>query len=133
MRVSRMGEKTVVICLTCSKRTNTMVKLCEIFESLNLKIISANIAAFSDWVLKTVFVQVIHLSLSLSLTTYSHTWIFLNSTHCTTSTFFEYWLVDRNYVLWRWWYVWISWKLVPFLGLFFSLLIYDRKKKWSKL
>ncbi|CAA2934889.1 transcription factor bHLH35 [Olea europaea subsp. europaea] len=57
LRVSSMGEKTVVISLTCSKRTNTMVKLCEIFESLNLKIISANIAAFSDWVLKTVFVQ----------------------------------------------------------------------------
>ncbi|XP_022851794.1 transcription factor bHLH35-like [Olea europaea var. sylvestris] len=56
-RVSSMGEKTVVVSLTCSKRSNTMVKLCEMFESLNLEIISENITAFSDRVLKTVFVQ----------------------------------------------------------------------------
>ncbi|CAI9779831.1 unnamed protein product [Fraxinus pennsylvanica] len=57
LRVSSMGEKTVVISLTCSKRTNTMVKLCEMFESLNLEILSANITSFSDRVLKTVFIQ----------------------------------------------------------------------------
>ncbi|CAA2993311.1 transcription factor bhlh35 [Olea europaea subsp. europaea] len=57
LRVSSMGEKTVVVSLTCSKRSNTMVKLCEMFESLNLEIISENITAFSDRVLKTVFVQ----------------------------------------------------------------------------
>ncbi|CAI9779832.1 unnamed protein product [Fraxinus pennsylvanica] len=57
LRVSSMREKTVIISLACSKGTNTMVKLCEIFESLKLEIISANITAFSDRVLKTVFVQ----------------------------------------------------------------------------
>ncbi|CAA2975408.1 transcription factor bHLH35 [Olea europaea subsp. europaea] len=58
LRVSHMGEKTAVISLTCSKRTYTIVKLCEIFESLKLKIITANITAFSQSLLKTVFVEV---------------------------------------------------------------------------
>ena len=53
-----MGEKTVVVSLTCSKRTDTMVKLCEVFESLKLKIITANITSFSGRLLKTVFIEV---------------------------------------------------------------------------
>ncbi|KAM0963582.1 hypothetical protein FF1_022686 [Malus domestica] len=57
LRVTYMGEKTLVVSLTCSKRTDTMVKLCEVFESLKLKIITANITAFSGRVLKTVFVE----------------------------------------------------------------------------
>lgn len=52
-----MGEKTVVVSVTCSKRRDTMVRLCEAFESLKLKIITANITAFSGRLLKTVFVQ----------------------------------------------------------------------------
>ncbi|KAL6194530.1 hypothetical protein ACLB2K_035612 [Fragaria x ananassa] len=47
LRVTYMGEKTVVVSLTCNKRTDTMVKLCEVFESLKLKIITANITAFA--------------------------------------------------------------------------------------
>ncbi|RDX87074.1 Transcription factor bHLH35 [Mucuna pruriens] len=57
LRVTYMGEKTVVVSLTCSKRTDTMVKLCEVFESLKLKIITANITSFSGRLLKTVFVE----------------------------------------------------------------------------
>ncbi|PRQ37134.1 putative transcription factor bHLH family [Rosa chinensis] len=57
LRVTYMGEKTVVVSLTCSKRTDTMVKLCEVFESLKLKIITANITALSGRVLKTVFIE----------------------------------------------------------------------------
>ncbi|KAK6147414.1 hypothetical protein DH2020_018326 [Rehmannia glutinosa] len=57
LRVSNMGEKTIVVSLTCSKRRDTMVKLCEIFESLNLKIITANITVFSGKLLKTVFLE----------------------------------------------------------------------------
>ncbi|XP_011094113.1 transcription factor bHLH35 isoform X2 [Sesamum indicum] len=57
LRVSNMGEKTIVVSLTCSKRTDTMVKLCEIFESLKLKVITANITAFSERLLKTVFLE----------------------------------------------------------------------------
>lgn len=57
LSVSYIGEKTVVVSLTCSKRTETMVKLCEVFETLKLKIIAANITCFSGRILKTVFVQ----------------------------------------------------------------------------
>jgi UTP:GlnB (protein PII) uridylyltransferase len=52
-----MGENTIVVSLTCSKRTDTMVKLCEVFESLKLKIITANITSFSGRLLKTVFIE----------------------------------------------------------------------------
>ncbi|OWM86950.1 hypothetical protein CDL15_Pgr015986 [Punica granatum] len=58
LRVTYMGERTVVVSLTCSKRTDTMVKLCEVFESLKLKIITANITAFSGRLSKTVFIEV---------------------------------------------------------------------------
>ncbi|XP_075474546.1 transcription factor bHLH35-like [Primulina tabacum] len=57
LRVSSMGEKTVVVSLTCNKRTDTIVKLCEMFESLKLKIITANITAFSGRLLKTLFIE----------------------------------------------------------------------------
>ncbi|KAL0374699.1 UNVERIFIED_CONTAM: Transcription factor [Sesamum radiatum] len=57
LRVSNIWEKTIVVSLTCSKRTDTMVKLCEIFESLKLKVITANITAFSGRLLKTVFLE----------------------------------------------------------------------------
>nr|WAK86064.1 transcription factor bHLH18 [Nothapodytes nimmoniana] len=57
LKVSPMGEKTVVVSLTCNKKTDTMVKLCEVFESLSLRIITANITSFSGRLLKTVFVE----------------------------------------------------------------------------
>ncbi|PHT92576.1 Transcription factor bHLH35 [Capsicum annuum] len=57
LRVSSMGEKTMVVSLTCSKRRDTMIKVCEVFESLNAKIISANITAFSGRLLKTAFIE----------------------------------------------------------------------------
>nr|WPH60715.1 transcription factor bHLH23 [Panax notoginseng] len=57
LRVSYAGEKTVVVSLACSKRTDTIIKLCEVFESLKLKIITANITTFSGTLLKTVFIE----------------------------------------------------------------------------
>ncbi|KAK6942029.1 Myc-type, basic helix-loop-helix (bHLH) domain [Dillenia turbinata] len=57
LRVSYVREKTAVVSLTCSKRMDTMVKLCEVFESLKFKIITANITAFSGRLLKTVFIE----------------------------------------------------------------------------
>ncbi|XVE79950.1 hypothetical protein DITRI_Ditri14bG0098500 [Diplodiscus trichospermus] len=57
LKVTNMGEKTVVVSITCSKRTDTMVKLCEAFESLKLKIITANITVVSGRLLKTVFIE----------------------------------------------------------------------------
>lgn len=69
-----MTEKTIAVSLTCSKGPDTMVKLCDIFESLNLRIITANITAFSGRLLKTVFVEV---SLSLILSTWLVRWSLL--------------------------------------------------------
>jgi hypothetical protein len=63
LRVAYMGEKTLLVSLTCSKRTDTMVKLCEVFESLRVKIITANITTVSGRVLKTVFIEVTLFSL----------------------------------------------------------------------
>ncbi|XP_022753430.1 transcription factor bHLH35-like isoform X1 [Durio zibethinus] len=57
LKVTHMGEKTVVVSITCSKKTDTMVKLCEVFESLKLKIITVNITAVSGRLLKTVFIE----------------------------------------------------------------------------
>lgn len=57
LRVSNMGEKTLIVSITCTKGNDTMIKLCQAFESLKLKIITANITTFSGKLLKTVFVQ----------------------------------------------------------------------------
>ncbi|PPD86956.1 hypothetical protein GOBAR_DD16112 [Gossypium barbadense] len=57
LKVTHMGERTMVVSITCSKKTDTMVRLCEVFESLKLKIITANITAVSGELLKTVFVE----------------------------------------------------------------------------
>ncbi|XP_073062716.1 transcription factor bHLH35-like [Primulina eburnea] len=57
LRVLDMGEKTVVVTLECNKGTDTIIKLCEIFESLKLKITTANITAFPGRLLKTVFLE----------------------------------------------------------------------------
>lgn len=71
LSVRYMGEKTVVVSLTCSKRTDTMVKLCEVFESLKLNVITANIICLSGRLTKTVFIQVTPLSFFCRLYLYS--------------------------------------------------------------
>ena len=58
----------MVLNVTCNKRTDTMVKLCEVFESLNLKIITSNLNSFSGMIFNTVFIEV---SISLSLSNLS--------------------------------------------------------------
>ncbi|CAN1229337.1 Transcription factor bHLH35 [Linum grandiflorum] len=58
LRVAYMREKTVYVSLTCGKRSDTMVRLCEMFESLKLKVITANMTTVSGRLLITVFVQV---------------------------------------------------------------------------
>ncbi|KAL1816256.1 hypothetical protein DCAR_0520635 [Daucus carota subsp. sativus] len=57
LRVSCVGEKTVAVSITCSKERDTIVKLCEAFESLNLKVITANITSFSGTLLKTLLIE----------------------------------------------------------------------------
>ncbi|KAI3513989.1 hypothetical protein L2E82_12317 [Cichorium intybus] len=57
LSVSYVGEKTVLVNLKCSKKRDTIVKLCEVFESLKLKIVTANISVFSDRLFNTLFIQ----------------------------------------------------------------------------
>ncbi|KAL8505294.1 hypothetical protein ACS0TY_016507 [Phlomoides rotata] len=57
LRISNMGEKIMVVSLACSKRRDTMIKLCEAFESLKLKIITCSINAFSGRLFKTLFLE----------------------------------------------------------------------------
>ncbi|PIN17047.1 hypothetical protein CDL12_10303 [Handroanthus impetiginosus] len=57
LRISNMGEKTIVVSLTCNKRRDTMIKLCKAFESLKLKVVTCSIHAFSGNLLKTLFLE----------------------------------------------------------------------------
>ena len=58
LRVSSMGEKTLFVSLTCSKAREAMVRICEVFESLKLKIITASVTTVSGMVKKTVLIEV---------------------------------------------------------------------------
>ncbi|XP_073149380.1 transcription factor bHLH35 [Henckelia pumila] len=57
LKVVNMGEKTVVVTLECNKGRDTIVKLCEVFESLKLKITTASISSFPGRLLKTVIFE----------------------------------------------------------------------------
>ncbi|XP_008789721.3 transcription factor bHLH35-like [Phoenix dactylifera] len=58
LRVSAVENKTLVVNFTCKKKTtDTQTKMCEVFESLNLKIITANIASNSGSLSYTLFVE----------------------------------------------------------------------------
>ncbi|KAJ6699725.1 TRANSCRIPTION FACTOR BHLH35 [Salix purpurea] len=57
LRVNSMGENTLLVSLTCSKAGDAMIKICDIFESMKLKIITANVAIVSGMVKKTVLIE----------------------------------------------------------------------------
>ncbi|KAL3567079.1 hypothetical protein D5086_032494 [Populus alba] len=58
LSVTSMGEKTLFVSLTCSKTADAMIRICEAFEPLKLKIITANITTLSGMVKKTVLIEV---------------------------------------------------------------------------
>ncbi|XP_056858607.1 transcription factor bHLH35 isoform X3 [Raphanus sativus] len=57
IEVTSMGDRVMVVNVTCNKRTDTMVKLCEVFESLNLKILTSNLNSFSGMIFYTLFIE----------------------------------------------------------------------------
>lgn len=57
LTVSKVGEKTIVINITCNKKRDTMIKLCELFESFNIKIITANITCIANSLFYTLFIE----------------------------------------------------------------------------
>ncbi|XP_072973390.1 transcription factor bHLH35-like [Typha angustifolia] len=57
LEVSEIGDKILIVSITCNKKRDTMVKICQVFESLHLKVITANITSVSDRLLHTLFVE----------------------------------------------------------------------------
>nr|XP_019707787.2 transcription factor bHLH35-like [Elaeis guineensis] len=58
LRVSAVDNRTLVINFTCKKtRRDTLTKMCEVFESLNLNIIAANITSNPGSLSHTLFVE----------------------------------------------------------------------------
>lgn len=56
-----MGKNMLVVSLECSTRRDTIVKVCEAFESLKLKIITCSITVFPGRLLKTLFLEVMNI------------------------------------------------------------------------
>ncbi|KAG0468441.1 hypothetical protein HPP92_017769 [Vanilla planifolia] len=57
LNVCELGDKTLVVSITCSKKRHTMMKVCELFESLKLKIVTASFTSVSGNLLHTLFVE----------------------------------------------------------------------------
>ncbi|KAG2319412.1 hypothetical protein Bca4012_054342 [Brassica carinata] len=57
MKVTSMGEKTLVVSISCSKKRETLLQLCKVLESLNLNIITTNFSSFSSRLSTTLFLQ----------------------------------------------------------------------------
>nr|TKR97724.1 hypothetical protein D5086_0000210190 [Populus alba] len=58
LAITSVGEKTLLVSLACNKTTDAMTRICEVFESLKLKVITANVTALSGMVKKTVVIEV---------------------------------------------------------------------------
>ncbi|XP_023521311.1 transcription factor bHLH35-like [Cucurbita pepo subsp. pepo] len=57
LRVNYMGEKTMVVSLTCGRRSDTIMKICQVIESLKMKIITATITIVANKLLITLFLE----------------------------------------------------------------------------
>ncbi|KAL4028640.1 hypothetical protein IC575_011841 [Cucumis melo] len=57
LNVSYMGEKTMVVSMTCERRNDAVLKICQVIESLKLKIITANITVVANRLLSTLFLE----------------------------------------------------------------------------
>ncbi|CAL9042580.1 unnamed protein product [Musa banksii] len=56
--VRELGNGISVIIITCSKKRHAMVRVCEVVESLDLRIIAASVASRSGMVFHTLMVEV---------------------------------------------------------------------------
>ncbi|KAB5514734.1 hypothetical protein DKX38_028640 [Salix brachista] len=57
LRVTSMGEKTLFVSLTCSKAREATARICEVFESLKVKIITASVTTVSGMVKTTILIE----------------------------------------------------------------------------
>ncbi|KQJ82034.1 transcription factor bHLH35 [Brachypodium distachyon] len=58
VRVSEVGEKVLVVSVTCSKQRDAMPKVCRLLEELRLRVITANITSVSGCLMHTLFIEV---------------------------------------------------------------------------
>ncbi|XP_072972839.1 transcription factor bHLH35-like [Typha angustifolia] len=64
LKVSEVGDKLLVVSITCNKKRDAMVTICQVFESLHIKIITANITSVSGSLSHTLFVEAEEMSSS---------------------------------------------------------------------
>ncbi|XP_020582616.1 transcription factor bHLH35 [Phalaenopsis equestris] len=57
LSVCAVGERTLAVSISCSRKRHAMMKVCEIFESLNVKIITASFTSVSGSLLHTLFIE----------------------------------------------------------------------------
>ncbi|KAJ3695139.1 hypothetical protein LUZ60_000516 [Juncus effusus] len=57
LEVYEIGAGTYIISMTCTKKSGSMMSLCEVIESIDLRIITSNITTVSGSILYTLTVQ----------------------------------------------------------------------------
>ncbi|KAG8083327.1 hypothetical protein GUJ93_ZPchr0015g6599 [Zizania palustris] len=58
LRVSEVGDKVLVVSVTCSKRRDGMARVCRALEELRLRVITANITSVAGCLMHTLFIEV---------------------------------------------------------------------------
>ncbi|GJN11837.1 hypothetical protein PR202_ga30064 [Eleusine coracana subsp. coracana] len=61
LHVSEVGDRVLVVSITCSKRRDAMARVCRAIEELRLRVITANITSVAGCLMHTVFVEVDHM------------------------------------------------------------------------
>nr|CAB3486629.1 unnamed protein product [Digitaria exilis] len=59
LRVSEVGDRVLVVSVTCSKRRDAMARVCRAIEGLRLHVITATITSVAGCLMHTVFVETI--------------------------------------------------------------------------
>jgi hypothetical protein len=58
LRVSEVGDRVLVVNVTCGKGRDAMARVCRAVEELRLRVITANITSVAGCVMHTIFVEV---------------------------------------------------------------------------
>jgi pentose-5-phosphate-3-epimerase len=58
LRVSEVGDRVLVVSVTCGKRRDAMARVCRAIEELQLRVITANVTSVAGCLMHTVFVEV---------------------------------------------------------------------------
>jgi len=61
LRVAEVGERVLVVSVTCGKGRDAMARVCRAVEELRLRVITASITSVAGCLMHTIFVEVIQL------------------------------------------------------------------------